>query len=704
MSVLGLKSLSAYVRSAFEEDFKKADKFMLYVLFVHWIVAAFVTSYEHDTYVFGFINGGLIFAINAILYTKYSETPLFRYSVAISIILFSSIFIQQHLGRVEMHFHVFLALAILTLYKDIYPILIATVTTTIHHALFNYFQTNNIDIFSVPIKIFNYGSGWDIVSMHAIFAITEGVILALIVRMQIQNHILHVESEYNLKEEIQENKKLAKEAEQFISALNESNIISKTDISGRITYANQKFCELSGYSQEELLGKPHNIVRHPDMPAEVFKSLWDTIKSKKIFRALIKNLAKNGEEYYIDSTIIPILNVDNEIQEYIGVRYDVTEIVQAREKAILAQKAKDTFLANMSHELRTPLNSIIGFTNLADKKSDSEEVHKYLQTSLESSNILLGLINNILDISKIQSGKFSITKEPFFVYDNLLKLLKPFELESHKKDISYKYDIVMKNDLKLNGDWQRISQIIMNMISNAIKFTSEGGTVTVVTSYEHAMFTCSVIDNGIGLSEDAQNHIFNAFEQADTSTTREYGGTGLGLSISLQLAQLMDGELNMKSTLGEGSVFTLTIPLKSVDGDKKQISNNQEIDSEAREELSGHILVAEDNITNQMLIKIMIGEYGLTCDIANDGLEAIKMYSSDKYDLVLMDENMPNMSGTEAIQIIRLNHSSVVPIIVVSANTMKGDRERFFKEGADGFIAKPINEEILYGELKKFLT
>lgn len=704
MNLFGLSSLSAYVKSTFEDDFKKADTFMMYLLFIHWFVATFVTSYEYDTYIYGFTNGGIIFAVNFLIYRKYTGTPVFRYSVAISLMLFSSIFIQQHLGRIEMHFHVFIALALLTRYKDIYPVLIATLTTAIHHAFFNYLQINDVYIFDMPIQVFNYGCGWDIVILHAILATVEGVVIAYIVRTQIQNHISLIKSEYSLKEEILENKKLAKEAEQFALALNKSNIISKTDTHGRITYVNEKFCELSGFTKEELIGKSHNIVRHPDMPAGLFKSLWETIESKHTFRALIKNMSKDGTAYYADSTIIPILNIDNEIEEYIGVRYDVTELVEAKEKAILAEKAKDSFLANMSHELRTPLNSIIGFANLADKKSDSEEVHNYLQTSLESSNMLLELINNILDISKIESGKFSITKEPFAIRENLLKVLKPFELECNKKDISYKYDINIDNDLELNGDWQRISQIIMNLISNAVKFTEENGSITIVVNYEHTVFTCSVIDNGIGLSEKAQKRIFNAFEQADNSTTKEYGGTGLGLSISLQLAQMMEGSLSLKSDEEEGSTFTLSIPLESVSGNKRQITKYQDTDSEDRQELSGHILVAEDNKTNQMLIKIMLSEYGLTCDIANDGLEAMKMYDGDKYDLVLMDENMPNMSGTEAMQIIQLNHSNLVPMIVVTANTMKGDRENFFKEGASGFIGKPIDEDILYRELKKHLT
>ena len=688
------------ISEAFVKDYEDADKFMLYLLLFHWFVATLVTSYEYNTYVYGFISGGIIFAANLILYKNYRGTAMFRYSVAISLMLFSSIFIQQYLGRIEIHFHIFIALAFLTLYKDVYPVIIATLTTLFHHVLFNYFQSVNLSMFDTPIQIFNYGCGWDIVMLHAIFAIAEAFILVFIIQIQMKNHMALVNTEYDLKEEIKHRKKLFKEAQQFSSALDESNIISKTDTRGIITYVNDKFCETSGYSKEELIGKPQSIVRHADMSSETFKSLWEAISSKKIFRALIKNLKKSGEEYYVDSTIIPILNVNEEIEEYIGVRYDVTELVQAKEKAQLAEKAKDTFLTNMSHELRTPLNSIIGFTNLADKKTDNEEIHQYLRTSLESSSMLLEIINNILDVSKIESGEFTINNSEFNICDNLKKTLKQFELSCREKDISLNNDIDIESDVVLIGDWLRISQIIVNLVSNAVKFTGKSGRIAVASSYEDGMFTCVVTDTGIGISEDAQSHIFDLFKQSDDSTTKVYGGTGLGLSIARKLTNMMEGNLTLKSALGEGAVFTLTIPLDKIKTIDIATDSNDNID---KQELSGHILVAEDNKTNQMLIKLILDEYGLTCDIANDGLEAVEMYDNNKYNLVLMDENMPNMSGTEAMLTIRKNHSDVVPIIVVTANTMKGDHEKFLAAGMDGFIAKPIDEDLFYSELKKYL-
>jgi len=709
MKSLELSSKSNYINSAFLRDFIRADKFMLNLLFFHWMIATFITSIEYSTYIYGFLNGGVVFLINLFLYKSFRGTYIFRYSVGVSIMVFSSIFIQQHLGRIEMHFHVFLAMALLTLYKDIYPVIVATVTTAIYHIVFNYLQVNDVHLFDIPVQIFNYGCGWDIVLLHSTFAITEGIILTYIIKIQINHHVSLVESEYKLtkardelKLEIQQGEKFAKESNQFASALDESSIISKTDAKGVITYVNQKFCEMSGYTSEELIGKYHNVIRHPDMSDEVFSSLWSTITSKKTFKALIKNRTKKGESYYVDTTIIPILNVDDEVEEYLAVRYDVTELVEAKERAQMAQKAKDDFLANMSHELRTPLNAIIGFLRLANKTTDKSKLEKYLDTSLESSKILLNLINNILDISKIKDGKFSIVEHSFVPYANLLNLIKILEVESKRKSISLEYDFKNLENTTLNGDWQRISQILMNLLSNAIKFTPDNGEIILTSTYENGIFTCSVKDSGIGLSEEAQKRIFNAFEQADVSTTREYGGTGLGLYISLQLTNMMNGELTLESKEGEGTLFTLSIPLESLKNIDEEIETTDVVIDDVKD-FSGRVLVAEDNKTNQLLIKIMLEELGLTCDIANDGVEAVEMYDSQKYDLVLMDENMPNMSGTEAMLSIRQKHKEVAPIIVQTANNMQGDYDRFISLGMDDFISKPIDDSELYQLIQKYL-
>ena len=235
MNTFTFNTISNETKEEFTLDYIKADKFMIYLLFIHWLIATFVTSHAYSTYIYGFINGGAIFVINFILYKLYNGENIFRYSAAISLMLFSLIFVQQYLGRIEMHFHIFIAMALLTVYKDMYPVIIASITSIIHHALFNYLQINNVYVFDMPIQIFNYGCGWDIVILHAIFVVAEGLILSYIIREQILTFTSLVESKQKLKKEVDLSKRLSKEAQQFASALDESSIVSKTDINGNIT-------------------------------------------------------------------------------------------------------------------------------------------------------------------------------------------------------------------------------------------------------------------------------------------------------------------------------------------------------------------------------------------------------------------------------------------------------------------------------------
>jgi PAS domain S-box-containing protein len=497
----------------------------------------------------------------------------------------------------------------------------------------------------------------------------------------------------DLQNENRKSRKLAQQFEQFANALDESAIVSKTDPRGIITYVNPKFLEISGYSEAELIGMPHNVIRHPDMPSEIFGELWDTIKEKKVFKATIKNRRKDGSAYYVDSVVIPIVGIDGEITEYLAVRYNVSELVETRDNALAAQRAKDRFLANMSHELRTPLNAISGFVQIMLRKSEDAMMSKYLQMVLESSNKLLHLINDILDLSKIQSGKFSIESAPFTLNDKVETLVEKFMPQAQEKQITL--DLKIKSDIKttLVGDWIRLSQVLSNLISNALKFTPHEGKVCIRVDYRNKELCCSVEDNGIGMSKEVQERIFKPFEQADDSTTREYGGTGLGLSISKELVSMMHGTMVIDSEEGKGSSFSVTIPLPAL---YQETSEDDTGETGKRPKLHGHILVAEDNPMNQEVIRLILDEAGLTCDLADDGVEAVAMYENTDYDLVLMDQNMPRMNGIEAMQAIRAEHTDVVPVIALTANVMEGDRERFLEAGMDGFIGKPIHFDEIY--------
>lgn len=481
--------------------------------------------------------------------------------------------------------------------------------------------------------------------------------------------------------------------EQMHTLYNRNVIASSTDIRGKIIYASEAFSKISGYSKKELLGKNHNILRHPDMPKELFEDMWNTIKSGRPWQGDIKNLNKNGEIYWVDTVIVPKFDHDHNLVGYDSIRHDITH-----------EKAKEQFMANMSHELRTPLNSIIGFSGILKNKEpkyDHTDLSRQINVSAKS---LLNLINDILDLSKIQNDQFEINPYKFNAYDEVSKNIEQFHGLLYDQSVRFTHKV--GEDLKgiFVGDWSRISQIILNLMSNAIKFTSKNGHIGYEVDYSEGYLKIVISDDGIGMSKTTQDKVFKPFVQADGSITRQYGGTGLGLSITQKLVEIMNGSIQLESKEGVGTTFIVMLPLEKLDSIEEKVI--EEIDTEESSvQLSGHVLVVEDNKTNQLLIKLLLEDVGLSCDVANDGLEAIDMYDPEKHRLILMDENMPNMSGIEAAKKIRQKYKeSCGPIISLSANAMEGDREKFIASGMDDYVSKPIDEKKLYACLSRFLT
>jgi PAS domain S-box-containing protein len=492
---------------------------------------------------------------------------------------------------------------------------------------------------------------------------------------------------------------LANDLNQFVNALNVSNIVFKINTSGLITYANDPFCSISGYSRDELIGKNHSFFYHPDIPSSVLQELWSTVESGSIFKIILKNMAKNGQPYYIDTTIIPMKNKDEEITEYIAVQHDVTELVSARDKAIAAEQFKDRFLSNMSHELRTPLNGIIGFTELIEALSTNDTQRRYANYILQSSQHLLALINDILDLSKIKEGKVIIEAYPFNLYSSLVSLIERMRIVAQSKKIDFIYELELSQNQEVEGDWLRISQVLTNLLSNAFKFTPNEGKVTFKATYADSILECKVTDSGIGMDEATIDRIFQPFVQADISTTRQYGGTGLGLSITKELLDIMEGTIDVYSRINNGSQFTVTLKIPSVHS--KIIENEGTVDDNSQ--LHGHVLIVEDQELNKMLISSLLEALGLSYTTANDGKEAVDSFSKEHFDLILMDENMPNMRGIDAMMEIRKLPGGDLPIIALTANNMLGDRERFLAAGMDGFLPKPITVTMLKTLLRTYL-
>lgn len=345
-------------------------------------------------------------------------------------------------------------------------------------------------------------------------------------------------------------------------AVDASAIVSKADKQGIITYVNDTFCEISGYSREELLGKPHSIVRHPDMPKEVFENLWDTIKNKKIYKGMIKNRKKDGTSYYVASTIVPLLDKEGELIEYVSLRYDITELVEAREKAQAAEQAKSIFLANMSHEIRTPLNAIIGFSEILCEANIPSEEKDQVKIISKSAKSLLNIINDVLDISKMENGKLAIENETFSLYDLSENIIKLFSVNATDKSIKLVYTVDSALPPLVIGDGTRLQQVLSNLLSNAIKFTPAMGkvyfdisVVNVDIQANKTKIRFSIKDTGIGMTQEQVGLIFKPFSQADNGISRKFGGTGLGLAISSDIIKMMGSNIEVASEENKGSEF-----------------------------------------------------------------------------------------------------------------------------------------------------
>jgi len=503
---------------------------------------------------------------------------------------------------------------------------------------------------------------------------------------------------------------------EYKKAVDASAIFTISDTEGKIIYANDRVCEISGYSKDELIGQPHSIFRHPDMRGEVFAKMWEMIQSKQIWKGIIKNKKKNGEPYYVDSTIVPVMDENDNIVQYLGIRNDITVLMEnelalkeAVEKARAADRAKSQFLANMSHEIRTPMNGIVGFLDLISETELNQNQKEYLSIVKSSADHLLEIINDILDISKIESGKLKLENIAINLKEELKNSLYLYNGKALEKGIRLECDIDGGLDTPLKADPVRLRQVISNLISNAVKFTEKGcvklSVKKLTENSTQIKLLFSIQDNGIGIPKEKIEYIFSPFEQADSSTTRRFGGTGLGLAISKRLIEMMGGNLTVESEVGKGSTFSFTLDLSRCELDhtceKTHPEHNSKIMFDAK------VLVAEDNKVNQKLLKILLEHLGISPQIVENGKEAFEMFVDNEYDMILMDINMPEMDGVSATRLIREyekeNGLNTTPIIALTANALSGDKERFLESGMDGYIPKPIDKGFLLEVLEEHL-
>ncbi len=462
---------------------------------------------------------------------------------------------------------------------------------------------------------------------------------------------------------------------------------------------------------------------HPDDRASILAKISSAMKERKPFETIYRAFrANDGKEVYIQSKGHFVYEEEGKQPKLQVVVQDITEqklvekqLLIAKEQAEAANKAKGHFLTSMSHEIRTPLNGILGFTNLLLQGTTPKEQKHYLELIQSSGDILLRLLSDILDFNKVDQGQLTLEEINFDFRQVITHCLKPYKLQINEKGLAFELNISPHVPTYLAGDTTRIRQIVVNLVSNAMKFT-ENGEIKVSFSLENdtpihddtILLRIEVQDTGIGIPPEKHETIFQAFSQADSSTTRKYGGTGLGLAIVWELSKLMGGEVHLVSPVfsskeAPGTIFRANIPLKiGKKPDEIPADSGEKNFVFAKEPL---ILLVEDNRINQVLSQKLLNKLGASVLLAENGREAVQCVErkGEEIDLILMDIQMPLMNGYEATQIIRQQYPSL-PIVALSANAYKEDIKKSRSFGMNDYLSKPFKEKELFTIANKWMA
>ena len=490
----------------------------------------------------------------------------------------------------------------------------------------------------------------------------------------------------------------------------------EVDTEGLIVRAYPRFCAMVGYEEHEIIGKAAVLVFLPEEFYHILEQQSIDRASGKASVYECQMLVKGGERIWALISGAPIFDLNGTVIGSIGIHYDITNskklqiaLEEARHRAEAAQEAEKQFLANMSHEIRTPLNAIIGMSHLLFDTQPTEQQKEFLSILKNSAEMLQALISDVLDLSKVRSGNLEVQQKVFDLVGLVRSLVKSSQLRLEERPLSISLNIDPRIENLIIGDDLLLNQILTNLIGNAEKFTQQGSiavSVKIQKQQEDTMWLeFKIADTGIGIPEEKQDLIFESFRQVDGDIKRKFGGTGLGLAIVKHLVELQDGTISVKSTPGEGTTFTFSIPYK--DSGKKaegeELPSLKKLDFDATHK---KVLIVEDNYMNRRYICTLLEKWKIQYTIAHNGREGLEMAQHELFDLILMDIQMPEMDGYEATINIRntANMNRQTPIIALTASAMLTQKDKAFSIGMNDYVSKPFNPLQLYEKLTLYLS